>query len=107
MPKYLMQASFTPNGIAGLVKEGGSKRRQTVEKLFGSVGGKLEALYFAFGETDVFAIVDFPDNVSAAAVSLAANAAGAVQVKATVLITPEEMDQAAQKSQGLRPPGAA
>jgi uncharacterized protein with GYD domain len=70
------------------------------------MGGKLETLYFASGDTDVFAVVDFPDNVSAAAVSLAANAAGAVNVKATVLITPEEMDQAAQKCEGLRPPGA-
>src|SRR6266545_4060143 len=103
MPKYLMQASFTQEGIKGLAQEGGSKRRQAVEEFFGSAGGKLEALYFAFGYTDVFAIADLPDNVSAAALSLAANAAGAVQVKATVLITPEEMDQAAQKSLGLRP----
>ena len=106
MAKYLMQVSFTRDGIKGLISEGGSKRRQTVEKLFGTVGGKLETLYFAFGDTDVYAIADFPDNVSAAALSLAANAAGAVHVKATVLVTPEEMDQAAQKSQGLRPPGA-
>jgi len=105
MPKYLMQASFTQEGIKGLAQEGGSKRRQAVEKFFGSAGGKLEALYFAFGYTDV--IADLPDNVSAAALSLAANAAGAVQVKATVLITPEEMDQAAQKSLGLRPPTGA
>ncbi len=103
MPKYLMQASFTQEGIKGLAREGGSKRRQAVEEFFGSAGGKLEALYFAFGYTDVFAIADLPDNMSAAALSLAANAAGAVQVKATVLITPEEMDQAAQKSLGLRP----
>ncbi len=106
MAKFLMQVSFTRDGIKGLVSEGGTKRRQTVEKLFGAAGGKLEALYFAFGDSDVYAIADFPDNVSAAALSLAANAAGAVHAKATVLITPEEMDQAAQKSQGLRPPGA-
>jgi len=107
MPKYLMQASFTQDGVKGLAKEGGSKRRQAVEKFYGSAGGKLEALYFAFGETDVFVIADFPDNLSAAALSLAANAAGAVQGKATVLISPEEMDQAAQKSLGLRPPTGA
>ena len=104
MPKYLMQVSFTNDGVKVLAKEGGSKRRQAVEKFFATVGGKLEALYFAFGETDVFAIVDFPDNASAAAISLAANATAAVDVKVTVLITPEEMDVAAQKSQGLRPP---
>src|SRR4030095_7033403 len=105
MSKFLMQVSFTRDGIKGLTKEGGTKRRQAVQQFFGAVGGKLETLYFAFGDTDVFAVADFPDNVSAAAISLAANAAGAVHVKATVLITPEEMDQAAQKSEGLRPPG--
>ena len=104
MSKFLMQVSFTREGTKGLTEEGGTKRRQKVEQFFGSVGGKLEALYFAFGETDVFAIVDFQDNVSAAAVSLAANSTGAVRAKATVLITPEEMDQAVQKSEGLRPP---
>jgi len=106
MAKYLMQVSFTKEGVKGLAKEGGTKRHQAVEQFFAGAGGKLEALYCAFGDTDVFAVADFPDNVSAAAISLAANAAGAVDAKATVLITPEEMDQAAQKSQGLRPPGA-
>ena len=105
MPKFLMQVS--KEGAKGLAQEGGSKRRQDVEKFFASVGGKLEALYFAFGEIDVFAIADFPDNASAAAISLAANAGGPVEVKATVLITPEEMDQAAKKSQSLRPPATA
>lgn len=106
MSKFLMQGSFTRDGIKGLTKEGGTKRRQAVQEFFGALDGKLEALYFAFGDTDVYAVAEFPDNVSAAAVSLAANAAGMVHVKATVLITPEEMDQAAQKSEGLRPPGA-
>jgi uncharacterized protein with GYD domain len=106
MSKFLMQGSFTRDGITGLTKEGGTKRRQAVQQFFSTVGGKLEALYFAFGDTDVYAVADFPDNVTAAAVSLAANAAGVLHVKATVLISPEEMDQAAQKSEGLRPPGA-
>ena len=106
MAKFLMQVSFTRDGIEGLTKEGGTKRRQAVQQFFSTVGGKLETLYFAFGDTDVFAVAEFPDNVSAAAVSLAANSAGVVHVKATPLITPEEMDQAARKSEGLRPPGA-
>lgn len=104
MPRFLIQGSFTKEGTKGLTKEGGTKRRQGVEKFFGTVGGKLEALYFAFGETDVFAVVDFPDNVSAAAVSLAANSTAAINIKVTVLITPEEMDQATQKSASLHPP---
>jgi uncharacterized protein with GYD domain len=78
-----------------------------VEKFFESAGGKLEALYFAFGDTDVFAIADLPESVSAPALCLAANAAGAVEVKATVLISPEEMDQATVKRFGLRPPTGA
>ena len=106
MSKFLMEVSFTRDGIRGLSTEGGTKRREAVQQFFSGVGGKLETLYFAFGDADVYAIVDFPDNVSAAAVSLAANSTGAVHAKATVLITPEEMDQAAQKSKGLRPPGA-
>ena len=106
MAKFLMQGSFTRDGISGLTKEGGTKRRQAVQQFFGTVGGKLETLYFAFGDTDVFAVAEFPDNVSATAVSLAANAAGVIHVKATVLITPEEMDEAAKKSEDLRPPGA-
>jgi len=93
-----MQVSLTHDGVKGLAKDGGSKRRQAAEQFFKSVGGKLEAFYFA--------IVDFPDNVSAAAISLAGNSTGVADVKATVLITPEEMDQAAQKSRGLHPPGA-
>ena len=106
MSKFLMQGSFTRDGIKGLTKEGGTKRRQAVQEFFGTLNGELETLYFAFGDTDVYAVAEFPDNVSAAAVSLAANAAGMIHVKATVLITPEEMDQAAQKSENLRPPGA-
>jgi uncharacterized protein with GYD domain len=106
MSKFLMQVSLTKEGVIGLAKEGGTKRKQAAERFFASVGGKLETLYFAFGDTDVFAIVDFPDNVSAAAISLAGNGGGQANVKATVLITPEEMDQAANKSQGLHPPGA-
>ncbi|MGH7771660.1 MAG: GYD domain-containing protein [Candidatus Binatia bacterium] len=105
MPKYLVQVSFTVEGTKGLVKEGGTKRREAVEQFIRSAGGKLEALYFALGETDAFAIMDLPDNVSMAAASLAANAAGLVQVKTTVLLTPEEMDQAAKKSANYRPPG--
>ena len=66
------------------------------------LGGTLEAFYFAFGESDVFVIIDLPDNVSSAAVSLAG---GAVRASTTVLITPEEMDQAVQKRVNYNPPG--
>lgn len=105
MPKYLIQASYTAEGIRGLMKDGGSQRRAAAEAALKGVGGRLESFYFAFGKTDVFAVVDVPDNASAAAVSLAVSASGAVQVQTTVLMTPEEMDQAAKKMINYRPPG--
>lgn len=105
MPKYLIQASYTAEGAKGLLKDGGSRRRAVAEEAVKSLGGRMEAFYFAFGETDAFAIADMPDNASAAAVSLAVTASGAVQVKTTVPITPEEMDQATKKTISYRPPG--
>jgi uncharacterized protein with GYD domain len=105
MAKYLFQASYTQDGIKGLLKDGGSQRRAAAEAAIKGVGGKLEAFYFAFGDTDAFAIAEAPDNVSAAAVSLAVCASGAVHAKTTVLMTPEEMDAATQKTVSYRAPG--
>jgi len=105
MPKYLLQGSFTVDGVKGVLKEGGSKRRAVIEQMVRDLGGTLEAFYFAFGESDVFVIIDLPDNVSSAAVSLAVGAGGAVRASTTVLITPEEMDQAVQKRVNYNPPG--
>ena len=105
MPKYLIQANYVGEGLKGLLKEGGSSRRAAVEKLLGSVGGRVEAFYYAFGDTDAFVIVDLPDNVTAAALSLTINATAAVTVKVTVLLTPEEIDAAAKKTLAYRPPG--
>jgi uncharacterized protein with GYD domain len=105
MPKYLAHASYTVEGLKGLLKDGGSKRREVVEQLAKGLGGTLEAFYYAFGDDDVFAIFDFPDNVSATAVSLVINAAGGATVKITVLLTPEEVDQATKKTVDYRPPG--
>jgi uncharacterized protein with GYD domain len=105
MPKYMLQVSYTAEGAKGLLKDGGSKRRQAAEGLVKSVGGKLEAFYFAFGGSDAFVIVDLPDNASVAAASVTLAASGAATGKTTVLITPEEMDQAAKKSISYTPPG--
>ncbi len=105
MPKYLAQVNYVGEGIKGLLKEGGSSRRAAIEKLFGSVGAKVEALYYAFGDIDLFIIIDAPDNVTAAALSLTVNAAGAATTKVTVLLTPEDIDAAAKKTPTYRPPG--
>jgi uncharacterized protein with GYD domain len=105
MAKYLVQANYVGEGLKGLLKEGGSSRRKAVEKLFESVGGKVEAFYYAFGDTDLFVIADLPDHASAAALSLTVSAAGTSTVKMTVLLTPEEIDAASKKTPGFRPPG--
>ena len=105
MAKYLFQAVHTDEGLEGLLKEGGSKRREAVEKAVKSLGGTLEAFYYAFGDADVFAIVDLPDNVSASTFSLLVTAGGGAMVNTTVLITPEEVDQATRKTLDYRPPG--
>ena len=105
MPKYLQQVSYTTEGLKGLLKDGGSKRQAAIAEAAKSVGGKLEACYFAFGESDLYVIVEAPDNASAAAVALAANARGAARLKTIVLLTPEEIDQATKKTVTYPQPG--
>jgi len=105
MPKYLVQASYTGDGVQGLRKEGGSARRSVLEGACASVGGKLEAFYYAFGDSDVVAILELPDNATAAGTSLMIAASGKVDIKTTVLLTPEELDAAAKVGAEYRPPG--
>jgi uncharacterized protein with GYD domain len=106
MPKYMTRVSFTTEGVKGLQKEKPTQRRAAVAKLLESAGGKLETFYFAFGQDDGIAIYDLPDNVTAAALSVAANAAGHVHLSITPLMSAEEMDEAVDKSSKYRPPGA-
>ena len=106
MPTYLWRGSYTSEGTKGLTKEGGTKRRAFVQQIVEKAGGKLHAFYFAIGEADVYAIAEFPDVTTAVALSLAVNGSGAVNLKTTLLLSPEEFDVATQKSIGYRPPGA-
>lgn len=105
MPLYLWQASYTPDGTKGLIKDGGTKRRDFVKQMVERLGGRLHAFYFAFGDVDVVGIAEFPDQATAMALSLAVNASGAVEFRSTTLVTPEEVDTAARKQIGYRPPG--
>src|SRR3954447_2216919 len=106
MAKYLVEASYTREGVAGVQAKGGSSRRDAIATMAEGMGGKLESFYFAFGEHDAFVVLDLPDNEAAAAVALAVNAAGGATVKTTVLWTPEQVDQAAKQSVDYRPPGS-
>jgi uncharacterized protein with GYD domain len=105
MPKYMIIISYTAEGARGLLKEGGTSRRKVAEDLAKGMGGTIESFYFAFGADDVYVIGDFPDAESAAAVSLALGASGAVRARTVVLLTPEEVDGAAKKTVDYRPPG--
>lgn len=105
MPKYLLEVSYKAEGAKGLIKDGGSKRQEVARTLIESLGGKMEAFYYAFGATDVFVIADMPDQASAAASSLTLAGSGAVTSKVTVLLTPAEIDQAVKKLGSYTPPG--
>ena len=106
MAKFMIQASYTQSGVQGVLKEGGSGRRDAIGKLLADLGGSLEGFYFAFGQDDVFVIADLPDNVTAAAIGLTVAASGAVTSRTVVLLTPEEIDRATQQSVSYRAPGA-
>ena len=106
MGKYLIRGNYIGDGIAGLMSEGGSKRRDAARAAIESVGGTMDSMYYAFGDTDVFGVCDFPDEASATALSLLINSSGSVHVSLTPLMTPEDVDAAASKSPSYRPPGA-
>jgi uncharacterized protein with GYD domain len=104
LPKFLIQASYTLDGVKGLRSNGGSSRRDAVAHTAESVGGTLESFHFGFGDADAYVIVDLPDLESAAAVALTVNASGGATTRTVVLLTPEEVDSAAQHSVEYRSP---
>ncbi len=105
MPKYLWKANYVGESLKGLLKEGGTSRRSAAQKAIESVGGKMEAFYYAFGKTDAYVLAEVPDQVSMAALALAISASGRVTTRTTVLMTAEEVDAAAKKTTSYRAPG--
>ena len=105
MAKFLVRANYTGDGVKGLMSEGGSKRRDAATAAIESVGGTLDCMYYAFGETDMYAICDMPDNVSATAVSLLINSSGAVSLNMIPLMTPEDVDAAVREDAVVPRPG--
>ena len=106
MPKYLASFDYSATGTKGLLKDGGTQREKAVTAAVKALGGKVEAFYFAFGQTDAYLILDLPDNITAAAVSLVVSASGAGAIKTTPLITPKEIDAAVKMKVKYRAPGA-
>lgn len=106
MPKYLVVATYSAEGMKGVLREGGSERRKMIADMAKNLDGELESFYYAFGDNDVYSIVDLPDNVTAAAMAAHISAGGKARCSITVLVTPEEMDKAARTKMYYRPPGS-
>ena len=105
MPRYLFRGSYSREGAQGLLREGGTRRREAVERLVQSLGGRLEGFHFALGETDLFIVADLPGHAAAAAASVIVAASGAGHWTTTVLLSAEEMDEATRTGAGYRAPG--
>jgi uncharacterized protein with GYD domain len=105
MPKFMVHGSYTAEGLKGLLKDGGTGRRKAVESAVKALGGHVEAFYFAFGDADVVAIIDVPDNITAATLAIGIASTGTAGLKTTVLMTPEEVDQATKKTLSFRAAG--
>ena len=106
MSKYLFKASYTSEGLTGLKQAGAASRVAAVSEMCKSVGGSLESFHFAFGDVDVFAICDLPNDETAAAVAFTIGAAGAVELETVKLLTVEQADEAIGRSVAYRPPGS-
>jgi uncharacterized protein with GYD domain len=106
MTRYLIKGTYTPEGAKGILAQGGTSRWKQIDTMIADLGGKLESLYWAFGDTDLYLVAEMPDAATAAAVGLTVASAGAVRTSTTVLLTAEEMDQARTKRADYKPPAA-
>ena len=106
MTHYLFQASYTQAGLQGVLKEGAKSRLDVVDKLAASLGGRIEAMYWSFGASDVVVLAELPDNAAAAAFSTVVAAAGVAGISTTVLLSAEDVDKARAMSPNYRAPGA-
>ena len=105
MAKYLVVASYGPEGVRGVLQSGCTARTEVVRNAVENLGGSVESFYFAFGEADAYVVVDLPNNVTAAALSLAVSSSGVVSTRVVVLLTPAEIDEAARVEVRYTPPG--
>jgi uncharacterized protein with GYD domain len=106
MPHYLFKARYSQQGIQGLMKEGASGRTKAINDLAASVGGKVESIYWAFGDDDILIVTEMPGNAAAAALASRVSATGAASVSTTVLLTAAEVDEARGLTVNYRPPGS-
>jgi uncharacterized protein with GYD domain len=98
MPSYLLQASYTSEALAALMKTQ-QDRTGVIRKTVENLGGTMIGSWLSFGDYDIVLIVDMPDNVSIAAMALAAGAGGSLRgTKTTPLLSVDEGLAAARKA---------
>jgi len=105
MANYLVIASYSPDGVKGVVKTGGTARADAVRSAIEGIGGKMLSFHFAFGDEDAYVLVELADNIAAAALGLAVSSSGLASVKTVVLLTPAEIDEAVKRQVAYTPPG--
>lgn len=105
MPKFMIKGSYSPEGMKGLQKDKASGRKKAVAAACEGLGGKLEAIWYALGDDDVFVVVDLPGHVEMAALAVAVGTAGMVSTRTVPLLTVAEMDKAIGDRAKYRPPG--
>ena len=105
MPKYLIKANYTTEGIRGVAAKGGTVRSEVVAKLIGDAGGTMECFYYAWGDADAYIIGDLPSDEAMLGIALSVNKSGATTITTTPLMTPEQVDAAASSAPGYTPPG--
>ena len=100
MAHYLYQVTYTQEAWAAQLKN----PQNVADRVRGSVeglGGKIVGIWYAFGESDLFVVLEMPDNISMAAFALAVAAGGAVSAaKTTVLLSLEDGLDALGKASG-------
>ena len=105
MPKYLIKANYTLEGLKGVREKGAKSRADAVSNMVTGMGGAVESFYFAFGDADVYVVSDLPDDESAAAVAFTVGAAGGATTSTVKLLTVEQADAALGLSVDYVPPG--
>ena len=108
MPLYLARFSYTSDAMKALLDQP-QDRSAAAREVAESVGGKLLGFWYTFGEFDGVFLLDAPDAASAAAVSMAVGASGALsKVETTVLLDMDEAQDAMRKAAAAtyRPPSS-
>ena len=105
MPKFLLQSTYTVDGLKGLINDGGTKRAEVVRKLIEASGGRMESMHFSFGKNDTYVLCELPDHQTAAGLAIAIRAAGGVDSRITPVLTAEEVDEATRVKATYQPPG--